>query len=150
MDVTGIWNAVISHASEIGVFEQVNGHDTPNAPGHGLTAMITVEQLEVARGVSGLATTTGRLTFSIKIFSALDQEPRDDIDPNLVRAVDTLWAAYIGDFTLGGHVRQVDMFGQTGEPLVAKPAYIEVQGQKFRVMEITLPLICDDLWDQEA
>lgn len=145
--INDIVDAVTSHAMATGLFEQVNGHEPKNPPGNGLTAAVWVERIRPAR-TSGLASTSGRLTFSIRLYSNLLSRPEDWIDPALTAAVDTLMGAYSGDFTLGGLVRSVDLLGAEGESLDAQSGYLAVDAGEFRVFTIILPLIINDLWEQ--
>ncbi|MET8987757.1 hypothetical protein ABZW49_20110 [Nonomuraea wenchangensis] len=78
------------------------------------------------------------------------QEPADAIDPAMLAALDALMSAYSGDFDLGGRIRNVDLLGQTGPPLSAQAGYLEQDGNTYRVFTVTLPLLINDVWDQEA
>lgn len=148
LNISGILDAVVSHAMASGHFEQVNGHEPANAPSLGLTAAVWAD--EVRPVASGLSTTTVRLAFNVRIYTSTQSEPADAIDPALIAAVDDLCAAYIGDFTLDGLVRQVDVFGAHGNPLLVRAGYIQQSGAIYRVMTITLPVIVNDLWEQVA
>jgi hypothetical protein len=148
LNVAGITAALESHALTLGLFERVNAHEPANPPGQGLTCAIFFATLDPARGTSGLNATSGRLAFTARIFSSLAQEPQDAIDPNILTATSALMGAYSGDFELGGLIRNVDLLGQTGVPLSAKSGYVEVSGAKFRVVDILLPLIINDVWEQ--
>lgn len=149
MDSLAILNVIQSHALASGLFERVNGHEPDSAPGSGLTAAVWAQNIAPVRS-SGLAATSGRLTFFVRLYSNVQQEPADAIDPALLAAVDTLLAAYSGDFELGGNVREVDLLGETGTALSAQAGYLEMDGATYRIMDITLPLIINDLWQQVA
>ncbi|MEU3851722.1 hypothetical protein [Streptomyces sp. NPDC029554] len=109
-----------------------------------------VEQIGPARGGSGLSSTSSRLVLYVRLYASLMQQEPDAIDPALMDALDWLMAAYSGDFTLNGLVRQVDLLGTYGDPLSARAGYLAEGSAEYRVMTITLPLIVNDLWDQEA
>lgn len=149
LDIGGILDAVVSHALASGHLERVNGHEPKHAPGNGLTAAVWVDELQPVR-TSGLATTSALLTVNLRLYTSMVQEPADAIDPNLTAATDELLRAYVGDFTLGGMVRQVDVYGQHGTPLRARAGYVEFSDGLFRVYTIALPLVINDLWNQEA
>ncbi|MEU1372983.1 hypothetical protein ABZ442_04875 [Streptomyces triculaminicus] len=149
LDINGILDAVVSHALASGHFERVNTHEPQNAPGHGLTAAVWVDGIAAARS-SGLGVASARLVFNVRLFTPVLQEPADAIDPNLLTAADALLRAYVGDFDLGGRVRQVDLFGQHGPGLEARAGYIQQDGALLRVITITLPVIVNDLWDEVA
>jgi hypothetical protein len=149
LNIQGILDAVISHAAASGHFEAVNGHEPANAPGHGLTCAVWADQVAPVRS-SGLASLSVRLIFNVRIYTSAIQEPPDAIDPNLVAAVDTLCAAYAGDFTLGGLVREVDLLGQHGQPIEVRAGYIQQDGQLYRVATISLAVVVNDLWTEAA
>lgn len=144
----GIIDAVVSHALASGRFERVNGHEPRNPPGVGATAAVWVDLIEPARLNSGLNQTTARLVLNVRIYTSTLSEPQDAIDPAVIGAVSTLMAAYSGDFTLGGLVRNVDLLGQAGNPMAAQAGYLQQDGRLYRVMTISLPLIVNDVWGQ--
>lgn len=147
LNITGILDAVVTHASEIGRFDVVNRHETKRAPGNGMTASIWVNNVQPIR-TSGLSTTTTRIEFMVRIYSNSLSQPYDDIDTLLTQTLDALFAAYIADFTLGDLIRHVDVFGAYGQGLGARAGYINQDGKEFRVLSVTLPVLVDDLWDQ--
>ena len=148
IDATGILDAVVSHALASGFFDRVNTHEPKSAPPSGLTCAIWVQSIGPVPLGSGLASTTGRLGLQVRLYTSMTAEPQDAIDPGLMRAVDGLLAAYSGDFELGGLVRNVDLLGAYGDPLSARAGYLNVDGKLMRIMDITLPLIVNDLWTQ--
>lgn len=140
--------AVQSHASRTGLFERVLGHEPKSAPGNGLSVAVWVQNLRPIPGGSGLASTTARLELSVRVYSNMLADPQDAIDTRLLDAVDALMAAYSGDFQLGGLIRNVDLLGADGDPLSCNAGYLEQDSKLYRVVVITLPLICNDLWEQ--
>lgn len=151
LDIRGVLDAIQSHALASGYFTEVNGNEPKSPPDtSGLTCAVWVEEIGPARGGSSLVSTSVRLCFYVRLYTGMLTEPADAIDPNLMTALDALMAAYSGDFTLEGIVRQVDLLGQFGDPLGARAGYLLEGGTEFRVMTITLPVIVNDLWDQEA
>lgn len=148
LDIRTILDAVETHALASGYFQAVNGHEPKSAPQNGLTCAVWVEQIGPARGGSGLSSTSTRLALFVRLYTPMIQEPEDAIDPALMDALDALMAAYSGDFTLGGLVRQVDLLGIYGDPLGASAGYLTTSGAEYRVMTITLPLVVNDLWSQ--
>lgn len=150
MNIAAILDGVVSHALALGLFERVNTHEPKAKPGDGLTAAIWVQSIGPVPAGSGLSSTTARVVFHVRLYSNMLVEHQDEIDPTVMRAVDALFTAYSGDFELGGSVRNVDLLGQAGVPLSALAGYVNLSGGMYRVMEITLPLIVNDAWAQEA
>lgn len=153
LDASTLLDAVQDHALRSGWFEQVNGHEpTESSPPDtsGLTAAVWVQRIGPAVGGSGLSATTIRLELMLRMYAGINRESEAAIDPNLLAALDDLLGRYSNDFDLDGLVREVDLLGQFGDPLQARAGYIVQSGTEFRIMDITLPLIVDDLWTQEA
>lgn len=142
-------DALASLAIATGHFQTVNQHEPKNAPGHGLRAALWVQTYRPARK-SGLSATSMRLEYRLRIYQNMLMEPQDAIDPTVLAATDACFEAYSGDFTLGGLVRQVDLLGSDGNPLSAVAGYLNIDNKMHRVMDITIPLILNDVYDQEA
>jgi hypothetical protein len=147
--VLALFAAVSSHAAETGLFEQVPQHEPKSAPGNGLGCAIWVAEIAPIQS-SGLDQTSGKVVFNVRIYSNMLQEPQDSIDPEILSAVCTLMAEYSGSFTLGGTVREIDLLGQFGDSLSAKAGYLTHDNRLFRVMDIVLPVIINDLFGQVA
>ena len=150
LDIDSILTEVISHAQTLGVFQEVNGHEPKSAPGNHVTAAVWVQELDPVPGMSGLASSSIRLGLMVRMYAPMISEAPDAIDPNLLKALDALCAAYTGDFTLDGTVTEVDIFGAYGDPMRGRAGYVNQDGRMYRVMDLTVPVIVTDLWDQEA
>jgi hypothetical protein len=150
LDTTGMLDSIVSHAMRLGLFERVNTSEPKNAPGNGLTAAVWLQMVSPVAAASGLAATSARVEFTLRMFSNMLQEPQDAIDPEMLRSVDVLMGAYSSDFDLGGTVRNVDLLGAHGVGLSAVAGYLSVDNKMFRVVDVTLPLIVNDVWEQVA
>lgn len=148
LGVETLLDGIASHAMTLGVFERVNTHEYKSAPGKGLFAEIWIENIAPYPQGSGLAATTAVLVFNVRVRSDMVQEPQDAIDPAIINAVDLLFTAYSGDFTLGGAVRDIDLLGETGNQLRADAGYLNQDNRIFRIMTITLPIVVNDAWEQ--
>lgn len=144
--VADIFDRVVSHARALGVFGSVNSAEPKSAPpaNHYATWFTRLEPVRS----SGLDSTTIRLEFTGRLYTPMLADPQDDIDATLLSSLDPLMAAYSGHFTLGGAVRQVDLLGAYGPGLSAQAGYLDIDNKKFRVIEVTLPLIVNDVWSQ--
>lgn len=150
LDIESILAAAESHAAASGHFERVNGAEPKNPPGAGITAAIWVDEIEPYPAGSGLDETTTRVALKIRLYMPASALEPDRIDPAMIKATDALMGAYSGDFTLGGLVREVDLLGEAGPPLQAKAGYLPMGGEVFRVLDITLPVLVNDLWSQDG
>lgn len=148
LDTTTLLNAVVSHALSSGLFERVNQHEPKSAPGSGVSAAVWVQDIAPVARDSGLAATSGRVELTLRIYTSMLSEPADAIDPNIVGAVDVLMTAYSGDFELGGNIKHVDLLGAHGRALSARAGYLNQDNKLYRIMDLTLPLIINDIWSQ--
>lgn len=148
LDIQGMTDAMQSHAMELGIFERTNAHEPKAAPGNGLSWALWAQSVAPARGSSGLASTTAVLLFRVRLYQPMVSEPQDGIDPAVLGAVDLLINTYSGDFDLGGLVRNVDLLGQYGTPLGARAGYVTIGNTPYRIMDIDVPLVVNDVWSQ--
>ena len=139
-----------SHCAKVAYFDRVNTHEPKNAPPRGLTAAIWVERLDpVSR--SGLAATSVRLEFMIRIYSNMLQEPADMIDPNILEASAAVMESLTGNFELGDQINSwVDLLGEHGNSLNAQSGYLGIDNKMYRVITIRVPIILDNVWEQVA
>jgi hypothetical protein len=148
IDITTILDKVVSHAMATGKFERVNTHESSNPPGNGLTCEIWSDLIRPIPG-SGLDSVSVTVLFMVRIRMPGQTEPADQIDPAMIGALDVLCAAYVGDFTLGGSVRHVDIFGIYGQGLEARAGWlIQDSATQYRIVDIFLPLVVDNAWTE--
>lgn len=147
LDVGGLTDALASHVQSLGVAGTFTGHEPKSAPGQGVSAATWFESIGPVRS-SGLNSTSGRVEFTVRLYSPMVAEPQDAIDPELLAATSAVIAALSSDFTLTAAVRHVDLLGSDGNPLSAVSGYINQDGQLYRVVDITVPLIVNDIWSQ--
>ena len=140
-----LFSALTSHARKLGIFDRVNSHEPENTPGKDLSCSITLGAIAADPSASGLAMVSGTITFGVRVWSSMMQKPLDAVDPNVLGAVSILLNEYSGNFTLGGTVRDIDLLA-----LKAQPGYLNHEGKEFRVIEITVPIVVNDLWGMVA
>jgi hypothetical protein len=140
-----LYKAVQSAAAGLGLFQKVDTHEPENAPGTRLYCSITQGPFGAEPAASGLAAVSGKVTLIIRVWSHAMQRPLNDIDPEVLAAVAALMNALAGGFSLGGTVRDVDLLA-----LTATPAWADFQGAQFRVMELPVPIIINDLFTEVA
>lgn len=148
METDALIDAVVSHALTSGYFEAVNRHEPKSSPGNGLMAAVWVQHIVPLPAQSGLVATSGRVLMQVRLYSNMLAQPEDQIDPELVKACDVLFAAYSADFTLDGLANSVDLLGRHGVALSAQSGYLQVERGWYRILDIDVPLILDDIWSQ--
>jgi hypothetical protein len=148
--VLDVFSRLESYAMASGRFDAVNGHEPKSAPGNGVTYAVWIQSYRPA--LSGLSATSGLLLFNSRIYKPFTSIPYDAIDPQVMSATLDILAAMSGDFQFGGmdDVRNVDLLGSTGYPLMANAGYVEVDRHMYRCMTIQIPIIMNDLFVQVA
>ncbi len=145
-------DALISHAMASGHFSAVNSTDIGSVPtNEGISAVVWPRSGSPIPGRSGLASTSVLIPFMVRLFHASAVDPLREIDPRMIDATDALLNAYSGDFTLGGIVAEVDLLGQYSDGLSWDSGWVDMGDDgKFRIVDITVPLVINDVWTQEA
>lgn len=139
--INALFAALESRAMSLGIFSRVNLHEPENAPGDGISCSIHLGPIAGDGTLSGQTSVSGAVTFMVWLWNPMMQKPLDGIDPATLTAVSTLLNAYSSGFTLGGTVRNIDAL-----KMRADPVYVEQEGKQFRVQQITLPIVINDLW----
>src|SRR5258708_1051450 len=100
---------------------------------------------------SGLAAVSGVVTFAARIYEAkMLEKPEDNIDKRLLAHTAQLMNVLSGSFTLTGNARNIDLQGAAGQPLAAASGFIMHENTLFRVAQVTIPIIVNDLWQEVA
>jgi hypothetical protein len=140
---------VTGAAHQTGLFDAVTGHEPKAAPGRtGLTASAWVQDWSPA--TSGMASVSMRFEVTLRIFCPLMMEPQDDVDVAVMTAVDAIFAYLASHFTGLTGSRYVDIFGSDGERLNASMGYAEQDKSKFRIADITVPVVINDVYPLAA
>lgn len=149
LDCGALMDDIVSFALQLGVFESVNKFEPTGNIGT-YEAVVLFQGMGPARGASGLNATSVRVEFVLQIYSNMIAAPPDQIDPNIASATALVMEALTNNFSLGDTVREVDVLGEFGVPLSSKARYIQVSSALYRYMEITIPIIVDDVFGQVA
>lgn len=139
-----LFTAIQSYAEQLGVFQAAETADPRNAPGNRLFCSITLGPIRPVTS-SGLASVSGQVTLLVRVWSSELQKPYESVDPEVLAVVCALMGQFAGGFTLGGTVRDVDLFSMT-----AQPAYVDFEGKPFRVVEISVGIVINDMFAEVA
>lgn len=156
LDIQANIDAIRDLALETGLFAVINGHEPAIPLETGLDAAVWMQYIGPSKRVSSLTATAGAVIFTMRIYSpALSGQATpaelDAIDPAVGDATSAMIGLVTGDFTLGGTVFVVDLFGAyQSATLSAKAGGINVAGTVYRITDLTIPLIIDGVWPQGA
>lgn len=141
----GLVDAVASWASRTGAFGPVTPEEPTTGPtGSGLAAGVWEHGMRPARS-SGLAAVSFRVTLMLRALISVRVEGRDKI---MRRATDAFMVSLLGDLSLGGLVRKVDVFGAEGQALEVARGYVGSGEITYRSTTITIPVIVNDLYSE--
>ena len=143
-----IFAAVVSDVQKSGYFERVNQHEPKRKPKGGMSAAVWIQRIDPIALASGLASTSGRLTFIVRMYIRMIQTDMDAMDPLLTKATSNLMRRYHDDFDFEGAIRNVDLLGHHGIALSAQAGYLEQDNTNYRIMDLTVPCLVNDVWPQ--
>jgi len=145
VDGKGIFEALESHALRLGVFGAVNGHEPKSPPVYGDSLVLTLA-LGPFRPItsSGLQSLSYRIEVLGRIWKTNSSET-DATEPEILSAAITFMSSISGGFTLGGLIRCVDVLGMDGEQMQAEPGYVDMGDDKYRTIDLMIPLLVNDV-----
>lgn len=139
-----LMQAIQSHAQKLGVFKGgINLHAPLTNVSPDLACWIILDDL-TPTPESGLPVVSIIVNMLVLITMSLNTRPLDDVDPAVLGAATVLLNEYANNFTLGGLVRDVEVF----RGLKAVAGYSLITGEPYRHVEITLPMIVNDAWTE--
>lgn len=147
LKVVTILDALYSHAARSGLFKQVLKHEPKSAP-RSTTYSVFLDQIVPFRERSGLDSVSALELFIGRIYLDFLQQPEDNIDRDMLMAVDALMTNYIGDLDFGDADVELDVLGQYTNGVLSKAGYIKHDNTMFRVIDISLPVIVNDVWTE--
>jgi hypothetical protein len=149
VDVYGLYAQVVSHAKRLGVFPSVLTHEPKSLPKETPCCAISLDRFEPIAEVSGLAATSMRVVFTVRLYRLFNEQPEDDIDKKLLDAAAKLMESYNGDIQLGDESSMgIDVLGAYGDSLKAEYGYTDIDGAMVRLVTITLPVVLADAFPQ--
>jgi hypothetical protein len=149
VDVDGLLNVLASIARRNGYLDAVLIGEPKRKPAEGITMGIWLDVLGPA--LSGAGATSLRALWFARIYTNMLAEPADLIDPKMTCAAAAFMGGVTNDFRLARHpqVRSIDLLGSHGVALEGRAGYIEQDGKLYRTITVTVPILLNDVWDQE-
>lgn len=153
LDVSDIYAQVVSHSKRLGVFQTVLTHEPKSAPPNGLTCVFWLNTMDPIPEASGLAVTSLRLELSVRIYENFKVQPEDQIDARILDAAAKLMESYTGDFRLttttpSSNEAEIDLLGSYGDAMKFEGAYLDIDGNLYRAVLISLPIVIYDVFTQ--
>lgn len=137
--------ALVTHAKKLGVFTGVLDREPGSSPAKsGVTLALWAGPVTPVTG--GLNATSARMEFTARCYRSMLAEPQGD--GAILAAASAFVGSLTADFDLGLSLRMVDLLGAYGEPLGYDPGYVILDDRLFRIVDIRVPLIVNDVWTQ--
>ena len=138
------------HAKLLGSFEVARLGEFKQAPPNGLCFAVWGQRLGSSPVGSGLDATAALLQCTCRIYMPLSHRPEDEIETKVLAAADGYLGRINGGFTLGGIARNVDLLGEAGELPVWEMGHVNIDNKLFRIADLNLRIIFNDVWTQVA
>lgn len=139
---------IVSLLLKTGLFKSVNTVEPKAPPADGVTAAIYFANLKPVGAVSGLDSGSALLELTCRIYTNLLQTPADATDPKVIQVTSAVIKLFFGDLDLDGTVRNVDVFGEQSGGLTARAGHVDVGGTLFRCVDISVPLLINDMYTE--
>lgn len=152
LDTRGVMDKIVSHALSLGHLASVNQVDIGSMPNNtDLIGVLYFRRIRPVGARSGLSTTSVVIEFTMRLIRATKTDPLGEIDPEMIDAVDALLNAYSADFTLDGSIAEIDLLGEYGQALESDSGFLKMTEElTYRIVDITIPVVINDVWTQEA
>lgn len=139
---------LLDHAKRSGLFNVARISEPKSKPGQGLTFALWAQNIGAAPQGSGLAATAGQLHLSARIYASMVSKDDEAFELAMIDACDAYMARITADYTLGGSCRNIDLLSEMGEPCRWTFGYLNVDGSMYRIADLELYVIFNDLWPQ--
>lgn len=150
LDTRALQMALVTHAKKLGPFQDVKAHPPKSAPTTGVTLYLWFGSMRALAFASGLSAGSGLVIFHGRILTNAKQQPFEASDEKVANAVDKYFTELVGNFTLGGLIRNVDVFGESGEALTAQGWWGPIDSAEYRGADLIIPMIINDMWTESA
>lgn len=146
LDTKPIMSALVTIAQKSGMFPGgVKKFEPRGQPPSGLSVSL-ISGVLAATTTSGMNSASLRWQVDGMVYLPINVDPPENIDVLLMNAAAGYLEALCGQFTLGGLVRHIDIFGSDGDKLAATPGYLEHDKKMYRVNRLVIPLIINSKW----
>jgi hypothetical protein len=150
VDPGPILHAELDHAHALGVFDVARLSEFKSPPPPALCFALWVQQLGPAPEGSGLASTTGILHTTARLYMPMWHKPESDIEIKMASAASGYLGRLNGALTLGGLVRNVDMLAEMGQAMAWQFGYVTIDNKLYRIADLQIYAVLNDAWDQAA
>lgn len=136
--------AMQSHLKASGYFQDVLIGEPKGPPGGNKpTAALFMNSASVVQIMLDGGTVESHIV-TLRVYRNMLQESTEKAETDLAEAVSKTSEDILGEFDLGGNIRNVDAAGMHGSGVRFDWGYIQIDQTMFRICDITVPLIVDN------
>lgn len=143
-------NKLVTMASASGYFDRTQAYEPKSNPGTGLTFATWLANIKPIPLHSGLDATSARTMIMCRIYLPMLTDPQDTIDTRLGVAGAYVMTELSADFLGPDQSTSIDLLGAYGEALECGLGYVPLDNAHYRIVDIPVPFISPDVFDQEA
>lgn len=145
---------ITDYVAQTALFDSVQAFELDGNIGQFVAAVFPHPRaVEPIPELSGQDVTSIRVCFIIRIYVAVATQLPDVIDPKALNATALIMRKFNGGFTFGETIFSVDVLGGWGISLDAHASYMKVGSPEasalYRTIDITVPLLLEDVWTQQ-
>jgi len=146
-------NAIASHIARTGYVNDVRIGE-PTAPPDAIDKMQAAIYMQSAQVVEVTLSNTIELHIvQVRLYRRAafgEGDDAGDVEAEMALGVSQIASNLIGEFDLGGTLRNIDVAGQYGTAILSTWGYVTLGSTVFRTVDITVPLVVDDSATQSA
>jgi hypothetical protein len=140
---------IVSKLQAMNQFSSVLDYEPKAPPAGDFVASVWLLSAMPIAEASGLDKASLIYVLRVRIYhSIVLNEPVDD--KGLLERADNIYDDFLGEFDLGGTIRAIDVYGMYGQSMTMQTGYIDVGGTMFRIADIDLPVIVNDVSTEAA
>lgn len=151
-----VLDLIKTHVSSLGVFDQVITAEPSSMMEGGLVCSIVFSRLIPDEESSGMNITSAVADFKLKIYRNAANRPQYNIDRLAMDAAEKVFREFHEDLTLKaadpnspGEVMSLAVFRSRGRRFQAESKPLRLAQGETKMIEIDVPFIIDDIWEQE-
>jgi hypothetical protein len=153
--ISALYDALVDMAKRSGLFDGGTAdHESRSTPER-LSCEVLMGPLKAVGRASGLSASSARQEFTIRVRGPRMAEPDGETDRSILYAAVYMMTAIHQDLDLdevgevaAGMVRNVDVLGTAGDPIGMQPGWLQQSGAPYRVAEVTVGIILNDVFPQ--
>jgi len=151
LNIRAILARLTTYAETLGIFDAVFiGNSPTTLPASGLACAISVTSLTPSVAFSGLSSTSCVLTCNVRIYKNKMTAPIDLVDVAVWDAAEKMYGQLHTSVGLSGDAVVTDIFQIERIEMTAISGFVPGDSGFYQVVDLTVPIIFEDVWVQNG